>query len=221
METMMRGKQGERPLGRGNESELRLGKLSELIVNDSGLGRFFEAAFSGRVFYTYQQALTIAATHNSPLAAATATPIVGIANPPSSNRLAVVLSGFISHVSGTPAGGQAVWNAAKSSGVLSVNPTGSIVPGFIGGAGSIMRCVNNIALTGLDITTGNLTAVRPFGGAAFAGALAANHDAGWLDQVDGALIVPPGALLGVFAGTGAGTSWVVNAGMMWAELELA
>jgi hypothetical protein len=38
--------------------------------------------------------------------------------------------------------------------------------------------------------------------------------------VDGAIVVPPGAAIGICAGTGAGTSWVVSAGMSWMEVDI-
>ena len=39
------------------------------------------------------------------------------------------------------------------------------------------------------------------------------------DEIGGAIIVPPGFLLALMAGTGAGTTWIVNAGWLWAELD--
>lgn len=212
---------GEQRAAIGSESTLRIGPYSELIVNDIGLGRFFCAARNGKVFMLNATAQTIAATHNSPLAAATATPIVGIINPVNSGRAAAILSGWMSSISGTPpANANPSWNFATAIQAISTNPSGSIQPGLINGSQqSSMKAYNNVALTGLGIATGQVGLLRHFGGAPFAGALAANHDVGWWDNVEGAIIAPPGTGIIMLAGAAAGTSWVVSAGMTWAEVD--
>jgi hypothetical protein len=214
------GRVGEVRAGIGSiGSEVRQGAYAELITNQAGYGRFFEATRVNRVFNIYAQAVTIASTHNTPLAAATGTPIVGFINI-STNRAASILSGFIASQSGTPpANAQAVWNAAIAATTVSTAAAGTITPGVIGTSSSAMKPMNSVALTALNIAASNLIALRPFGGAPFAGAIAANHDAGTSDLVDGLIIVPPGAFIGIFAGTAAGTTWIVNAGMTWVEVD--
>lgn len=221
MDFVALGKTGERRVGGFVEAELRLGPYAEQIVNDVGLGRFFEAARWGRIFHLNNTAQTIAATHNSPLAAATATPIVGVINPVNSGKAAAILSGWMTSISGTPpANANPSWNFATAIQSISTNPAGSVQPGLINGANqSVMDVYNNVALTGLGVATGQVGLLRHFGGAPFAGALAANHDQGWWDNVDGAIIVPPGTGCIMLAGAAPGTSWVVSAGMTWAEVD--
>ena len=218
---LIEAKAGERRVSNGALSDLRSGPNAELIVSHAGFGRFFETTRADRVFYLHNQAQTMAATHNTPLAAATGTPIVGIHNPASSGVAAVILYGWFASVSGTPAAqAHPVWNVVANATGITTNPGGSIVPGLAKSTTtSSVEAYNNVALTGLNTATGNLLAVRPFGVDTFAGAQAANAHNGSRDDVEGAIIVPPNAICGIFAGTGAGTTWVVSAGMAWAEIE--
>lgn len=211
---------GERRVAAGVPAQARSGAFSEQIVNDVGLGRFFEGARLGRLFYTQSQAITIAATHNTPLAAATGTPIVGFFNPPNSSVAAVILQGWFASISGTPpAQAHPVWNYAVGQNALTVTPAGTISSALASAAApSQMKCYSNLALTGLNIAAGNLAAPRPFGLDTFAGAMAANASNGATDNVDGALIIPPGTVCGIFSGVAAGTTWVVSAGALWAEV---
>ena len=82
---------------------LRLGGERQLIVNDSGLGRYAEMVLAGKVFTSFVKTVTVAATHNTPIAANTATPVVGFGNV-SANVAAVILRVGFQTTSGTPAG---------------------------------------------------------------------------------------------------------------------
>lgn len=208
-------------LAHNAENPLRLGPYGEQIVNDIGFGKFYEACRTGRLFHLLNSAQTIAATHNSPLAAATGTPIVGILNPNNSGKAAIIQSGWMTTISGTPpAQANPTWNFAQNQLNISTNPAGTILSGKLDPiAGTAMKAYNNVALTGLNTASGNIGAIRHFGGAPFAGAIAANHDQGWFDAVEGALIVPPGCICGIFAGAAAGTTWIVSAMMSWVEAD--
>lgn len=181
----------------------------------------YESTRLGKRFYLNVSALTIAATHNSPLAAATATPIVGITNPVNSGVAARIMHGFMTTISGTPpASAQPSWNYARSTNNISTNADGIPINGLIGGtnATSAMRgWVGGVALTGLGVASGQAGLLKHFGGAPFAGAIAANHDAGWYDEVNGGIVVPPGSGVMILAGSAAGTTWIVSAGMSWIE----
>jgi len=206
----------------GAAEDLRLGGFGEQLVNDIGLGRFFEAARLGRLFSTIAKAITIAATHNSPIAANTATPVCGFLNV-SSNRAAVLLRAFCASVSGTPAGGQVILNVQAGQTTITAAATGSIFNHLlIGGAspqGSAMKPLNSVALAGWLATPNAVAELTLLAGASAAavaggsGALAAGEDLG------GSIIIPPGGLCAMMAGSGAGTSWIVNAGLTWAEID--
>src|SRR5436309_2388991 len=95
------GVAGEFRQAQGSAGSTRQGPYNEAIVNDGGYGRFFEACRNNRIFYLYAQNVTLATTHNTPLALASATPIVGIINT-SANKAASILTGFFAWISGTP-----------------------------------------------------------------------------------------------------------------------
>ena len=192
------------------------------VLSSDWMPPLYHATRKGRVFYLENQALTMATTHNTPMDAATDTFIVGFLNPLNSKVNAVILSGWMANVSGTP-GPQAhpVWNAAFGTQSLTAVASGSIRSGYLGaGTPSAMRAYNNVALTGLTTGAHNFSAPRPFGVDTFAAAIAANGNNGSYDNVQGALIVPPGVMVGLCAGTTAGTTWVVSAGICWMEVPI-
>jgi hypothetical protein len=205
----------------GAQTPILAGAERDMLASQ-WLPQYYHATRAGRTFYTETQALTMAATHATPIDAATDTFICGFINPANSGKNAVILYGWFATVSGTPsAQAHPVWNYATLAGSVTAASTGTIKCGLIQmGSPSVMRPASNIALTGLVVTTGSLGAIRPFGFDTFAGATAANASNGSTDYVDGAIVVPPGAAIGICAGTGAGTSWVVSAGMSWMEVDI-
>lgn len=207
----------------GSNEDLRLGGYGEQLVNDIGHGRYYEAVRLGKVFTTTVKAVTVAATHNSPIAANTATPVVGLANT-STNRVAVLIRAALLTTSGTPAGGQAVLNLQPGgAGVITASATGSIFnhDGRAGASpqGSAMKPYNNVALAGWLATPNAVQEMMLLGGAS-AAAAAGNGGPGMGGEDLGGLIqVVPGALLALMCGSGAGTSWIVNASLTWIELD--
>lgn len=223
LESLVKGIVGHRRAQPGAEVPLRLGGLSEQIVNDVGLGKYFEMVRKGFVFSTFAKAVTVAATHNSPIAANTATPVVGIGNV-SENKAAVLLRVGFQTTSGTPAGGQVVLNiqpngadritAAATGSIFNHLPMSGISP-----QGSQMRPLNNIALGGWIATPDAVQELMLVGGAT-AAAAAGNGGPGVLgEDLGGLIIIPPNCLCALMAGSGAGTSWIVNASLTWAEID--
>lgn len=205
-------------LTRGVEHELRLGHQAELITNFSGFGEWFEASKQSFVFSQLQLNLTITANHNLGLDNVSDTGILGFVNPSSSGVAAVIQETTFTSVSGTPpAGGHPVLYIARSTDSITAATTGTIIATDGSGTSSKMRSVANVALAGLNTTYSN-NAVAIAGGAVFAGAVAANHDAEFRVNYSGKIIVPPGAGFFMLAGTAAGTTWVVSASATWAEL---
>ena len=205
----------------GVQADATAGPYGDLIVNDVGTGRYFNTALNGRVFTTLAKTVTIAATHNTPIGAATATPVVGFLTPIGSKRAAVLLRAAFHTTSGTPAGGQAVLNAIHGVGTsITAAAAGSIFSTLLDSAaspdGSQMVPYNNTALTGLSPATGRELMVLPGG----ATAIAAGFGIGVTgEDLGGLVIVPPNTLVAVMAGTGAGTTWIVNASLTWAEVD--
>ena len=210
---------GERRASPNNQSDARAGAYSELIVNDSGLGRYFEAVRYGRVFTTISKAVTVAATHNSPIAANTATPVLGVGNV-SFGFAMVLLRAAIVTTSGTPAGGQVVLNL-QANGVnpITATATGSIFNNLLGGPSSQMKALNNVALAGWLATPSAVQEHALLGGATAAAAAGNGGPGPAGEDLGGLYIVPPGGLVAIMAGSGAGTSWIVNASLTWAEVN--
>ncbi len=201
---------------------MRAGHLSELIVNDAGLGRYFEAVRYGRMFSTISKAVTVAATHNSPIAVNTATPVAAIWNRSVSKAGVLIRAGILT-TSGTPAGGQVVLNYQPNVTVITAAATGSIFNhdgrGGASPQGSIMRPMNNVALGGWLATPDPVVELCILGGAA-AAAAAGNGGSGLIgEDMGGMFILPPNGVWAIMAGSGAGTSWIVNASLTWIEID--
>lgn len=212
---------GERRAGANVQGDARGGAFSELIVNDVGLGRYFEAARYNRLFSSMVKTVTVAATHNSPITAATATPVLGLFNPQASGRAVVFIRIACSTVSGTPAGGQFILNSLPVTTPTTATQTGSIFSNLLRDSatpqGSVCKVYNNVALAGIVPVASNEIAVV---GAASAAAAAGNGGVGNTgEDLGGMFIVPPGFLAAIMAGTGAGTTWIVNAAWSWAEID--
>jgi hypothetical protein len=94
---------GERKVGTNARADGRAGYYSELIVNDVGLGRYFEAARVGRMFALSNVGYTMLAANTGALAAGLQ-PVVGFYNPIGSKRVAVVQRVVTQTRSGTPGG---------------------------------------------------------------------------------------------------------------------
>src|SRR6185295_19494894 len=104
------GRVGEVRGAVGVQEPMRLGPYLEVMVSELQ-GRYFEMSRYNRIYHSTVKAVTVAATHNSPIAAVTATPVLGLLNPSGSGKAAVIHRIACSTVSGTPAGGQFVLNA--------------------------------------------------------------------------------------------------------------
>lgn len=215
------GQVGESRSAAGTNPPFRQGPYAEQISNDIGFGKYWESTRLGRVFTTSVKTVTIAATHNTPIAAATATPVVAIHNPAGNVKAAAVIRVAFTTTSGTPAGGQAVLNAIQTT-TAPTTPGGNTFCNLLSAGaspqGSTMRTFNNVALTGmLPVVGSELMVVAGATAAAAAGNGGVN--APTAEDLCGCVIVPPGFLLALMAGTGAGTTWIVNASLTWAEVD--
>ena len=213
---------GERRAAPGTNPDFRGGPYAEMIVNDSGLGRYFEAVRYGRMFTTLVKTVTVAATHNSPIAANTATPVIGLWNR-SASKAGVLTRASVVTTSGTPAGGQIVLNYQPNVTGITAALTGSIFnhDGRAGATpqGSIMKALNNVALTGWLATPDPVQELTMLGGAAAAAAAGNGGPGAAGEDLGGAFILPPNGLWAIMAGSGAGTSWIVNASLTWVEVD--
>ena len=213
---------GERKVASGTVADLRGGAYAETIVNDVGLGRYFEANRNGRIFTSTVKTVTVAATHNTPIAAATATPVLGLLNPANSRTALVLLRVSLGTTSGTPAGGQAVINYIGGvAQTITATQTGNIFCNQLkmqaSPQGSACQVYNNVALTGCSPVAGR--EIMHVGSATAAAAAGNGGPGATGEDIGGLIIVQPDSLIALMAGTGAGTSWVVNASWTWAEVD--
>jgi hypothetical protein len=187
------------------------GWLNETLVSET-LPQYSTLNQNGFLFSAFVNAVTLAATHASPLAAGTGTPIISIYNPLNSGKNVHLVKTKQTTTSGTP-GGPLLWNIVPNPANItsaSASPVSNIVGG---GAASVVKCWNNSAVTGS--TAG--TAYRALGGTAAvaAGAGIYSHE----EEHKGDLIIPPGTMMALCC-TAAGTTHIISAWCEWAEMPI-
>jgi hypothetical protein len=199
----------------GSTPAIRQGQLGDMIVSELH-GRFYEQAYRGAIYSTFVNALTLASTHASPIAAGTGTPIIGIYNPANSGKNIVLIRLQQATTSGTP-GGPLVWNIIPNPQNITASTTASGNTAYnnssLAQSGSVARLFNNLPVTGS--TAG--TAFRNAGGPTAVAATGAILT--YTEVYDGSLILPPGQMLGL-ACTAAGTSHVINVFAEWEEIPV-
>lgn len=218
----------------GTNPTVRLGQLGDVVVSELH-GRFYEQAYRGAFFRNGTTAV-VAGTANhgttnglsATLAtAAAATPMLGIYNPMTSTVNCVVTQAMLHafyNTATTPAPfGALVWavslgNSVITTGLVPFNSrtltqVGSHARGFAGGT----------ALTGLsNVFTAIETADFFSGGNVTYGTIANTAVAAPLLAVqnfDGQLIVPPGAVLALY-NTTASTTFSFTGRILWEEVPV-
>jgi len=193
---------------------IRLDRTASQVVAD-GRPRYAELAARGQVFAfgTALAGTTIVAANNAPIAAAAAS-ILTLFNPQGSGFNYEIIKGVLHGISGTPAAGAWVWNAAYGQTITAAegaSPTKPICT--LNGSGSEAKGFTQAALTG----SGAQVFIRPFGKSFFAGALAATSPLDAVDEVAGDLICPPGGIVSI-ASPGTGTTMIVAAAIIFARV---
>lgn len=212
---------GERRASANVLSDARSGPYSELITNDVGLGRYFEAARNGRLFML---ATAVGATLNgnaSPIAAA-GTPVWALYNPQSNNRAAVILKSSASLICGASATPIIpVWNFLTDLTGQTALGSQASVSAILSSTGSpgTMRSFIAAALTGGAVASSFLrqwwaTYTEP----RHQGAASETAAGMVVEETDGSLIVPPGVILSVaFNVAGAAVTGCVS--VLYAEVD--
>ncbi len=199
------------------EGPFRTSRQSDLIVSD-GHSRWYEQCSRNQIFtaFTALAGTTIVAGNVAPPAAAAAT-VLSILNPVGSGVNLEILQGWVFHISGTPGAGFWAWCATNTG--VSITAAEAVAQkgaNLIGQGITKAKAWSQTALTGGIVHVN----IRPFPTAMFAGALAATTPGQTaVDNVDGAIVVPPGGLL-TLAPPAAGTTHIVGAGIMYAEVPL-
>jgi hypothetical protein len=181
-------------------------------------GHWFDPAFYGRLFSLSSGSQTIVAANASAGAAGTIAFINGFYNPIGSNVLAAVQRVAGASVSGTP-GGPLLYNFLCLPNRLTSAPTGTIRGGILGNsaAGSRMVPLVQVVVATLPADTSAFNEIGPAGGPAAIAAGAGNY--GFVDNLDGCDIVPPGCAWGLTS-TATGTTHVVRTRIWWEELPM-
>lgn len=216
------GRIGEVLARTSGEETMRLGPLLDVIMSELH-GRYFEAVRTGRVFTVGGTIAGFAgaATHVSPLAAGTGTPVIGIYNPVGSGKVAsIIMAQFVIAAVADTAVGLPVWNIIPAAGAPGITATGNVtpLPNIVGqGGASAMRGFTNSALTG-SVAASYLRHLAPSSvQVAIATATAFTM---MTENTDGGILVPPGAFAGL-ALSAAGTTYNVSGDLTYEELDLA
>jgi len=190
---------------------LRTGREGDLMVSEVH-GRYYEKNVRGGMFGSAFNAVTILATHNTPLTAGTGTPITSIYNPIGSGvNLSIVK--VIQHLtSGTPAGAL-VWNNVPNPQNITAAASAPISMTVNAAVASVAKLWTNTAVTGSS--TGVL--IFPEGGFA---AVAAGAGVNTLvTEHAGDLIIPPGSMLALCS-YGTGTTHLTSGLVIWEEVAI-
>jgi len=209
--TQDQGKVGPVTGGDGTVQNLRLGRDSAIVTQDAH-ARYQEAVVRGNVYTGTAIQITIVAANNSPLGAG-GTPVVGIFNPTSSGKNAVIWRAVAATASGTPAAQPfCIWNVIPAPAGITAAGTSGVNNFTFAAAGSQMKLFSNAAWTGSSAAT----ALRPIGGITAVAAGSTNPTVS--EETAGEIVVPPGAAAGIACGNAAGTTWILSASMTWEEV---
>lgn len=216
------------PSADGAPNELRLGRLNDLIVSELH-GRYYEQAYRGNLYSGGMGLTSISnATFTSATTGATATPIAGVWNPPSSGVNLVILRAYlgITVTNATNTGtGPFVWMSSVGNLAISTGNTPFSRKTLTAG-GSVTKDMSGVALTGLTnaIAVRNASGLNGGSGAGFSFVGTAVGQVTFAsgineENLEGCFIVPPGGVLGLF-GTTTGVAHSAVSGILWEEVPV-
>lgn len=215
-----------RNLGDGADSAIQLLRGGELAVSDTH-ARLQEAAIRGGLFGGGMTLTAITnATFSTATLGATATPIVGLYNPSSSGKNAVIIQAKLQviitalQVTGP---GAFMWCVSAGNTAVSTGNTPYSKLTLLA-AGSVMKDMSGVALTGL---TNNLRVVEAstLNGGPISNLSTLQTAAGLMpaalpsvENIDGSIIIPPGGVLALLCTTNAPVAISAAAGLLWEEV---
>lgn len=209
----------------GTVQPLRQGRLGEIIATELH-GRFYEQAFRGNLYSIGCQLTALSAA--TILLTASAQPIVGVWNPPTSTvNLSVLQASLVDEINNVTsvALGAFVWasstgNSALSAGLAPFNRktltnSGSQAKAFSLSTASLLTgLTNNVVVfdaaefnTASGLLTTTVTAATP------------TPSVSAIQNFDGSLIVPPGGVLALL-NTVSTVTHSVAARLLWEEVPL-
>ena len=188
----------------GTVQPARAAKTGEILTSDVH-GRFYESNIRNNI---YCAGMTTTAINNATFTTATTnnttTPILGVWNPAGSGKNLVILQARLQATitAATATGGGAfVWMVGTATGAASTG-TAPRNRNMLVASGSVAKDMSGVALTGLTVTlafldTSGLSAgaVASFSEVGTAVGFVPAQGGTCIDNIDGALIVPPGFVL--------------------------
>lgn len=190
--------------------------------------RFHDAAVRGFLFSAGMTITTIAnATFSTGTLGATATPIIGIWNPLNSGKNCIILQARVQIVNTAlqvTGAGAMMWCTAVGQSALSLGIT-PLNRASLASTGSIAKGYANTALTGLS---GNLTVQEASGLGGLLSNLSTLQTAAglmpqaptYIDNIDGAFIVPPGGVLALLCTTNPPVAVSAASSLLWEEMPV-
>jgi hypothetical protein len=208
---------------------MRQGRLGDVIFSELH-GRFYEQVYRGNIYSGGMTLTSIsAATFSTGTLGNTATPILGVWNPPTSGKNLVILQARVSPINTalqTTGAGALMWASSVGNGALTLgNAPLNRLTGLA--SGSVAKDMSGIVLTGL---TNNLVVrdATALGSGVISNLSTLQTAAGLfppqipsVDNVDGAWIVPPGGVLAVLCTTNPPVAISAASSLLWEEVPVA
>lgn len=203
------GKTGPVAIADGTDAMVRLGRTGEVVANAHG--RFFEAASRGGLFIASQAVGGVA-----PGTALDDAPALALWNPPNSGILVAIQQVWVGFVSGTLGAGSLV-HGVNPSQLTAPSGGTEIVPrsGFLGVGRSKARAYT------LSTLSAAIVIVRPSLHLGAGVTTTATFPAVAYDEVDGAIVIRPGAAWGYHGIAAAGTSPLTIMSVVFEEIPIA
>lgn len=215
---LLQGQVGQQAVAKGSNPTVRMSAQGELVVSELH-GRYAESSLNGNNFHanTAGAGVTLVAANAIGAAlpaAGAAIPVLGLLNPVNSGVNLVINRAKVLTLSGTPGGGFIYGylngQAANYTGASSKGVQASTLQ-----QGGKAQVIANAALAGTTLTVSEL---RQIGGPAAIAAGAGIYTTD--EETAGDVIVPPGAILGIFA-QATGTTHIVKASLSWEEVSVS
>jgi hypothetical protein len=226
-EVTVQGQVGPQVLSDGNPGTMRLEKSGGQVIQQAH-GRLYETNYRSTLYSAGMGFTAINnATYTVATLGATATPVVGVWNPAASVVNLVILQatlGVTMTALQATGGAPFVWCASTGNGAISTGAQ-PLNRKTLALAGSAARDMTNVALTGITNNLVQRFASALGGGSAVQTAFLATQagaqtqQVSFVEQIDGAIIVPPGGVLALLAAA-TPVAHSATSGLLWEEIPV-
>lgn len=206
----MKAKVGRQLAGDGADVLPWAGRQADLVTQP--FGKYYQAAIQGYIF----NGVTVDAGFIPGTDAVSTTQGLSLYNPNGSGVNLVILNARIAYVTGTFGGGELLWTAnTNPASAATTGTAGHITNAKIsGGTGTKASFLSASTVPEVPTLIRVMCSMLPI--------LATTADASAffevVDEVDGAIIVPPGCRVGLASDATSGSSPVLAGSMCWAEV---